>query len=258
MENRDALSGMAMSTTYTLHIDAYTPETIPMARLALYMQQLAMLLGHESAVHFEALRPGSTRLVSRVDREDVPKVASRLDRVRRGDGTADAVNAQREIDRLLAEDNASGAIYEGDGARGEVIAFPGIRRVPPATYGPFNQEGSLDGLLISVGGADRTVHVQLQNGDIKYAGIETDRETARALAKHMYEPIRIFGTGRWKREADGQWLLKTFRLRSFAALRADNVKEAAGRLREVEGSDWSKLDDPLAVLRALRDQGNAH
>jgi hypothetical protein len=247
-----------MSTSYTLYIDAYTPETIPMARLALYMQQLAMLLGHESAVHFEALKPGSTRLVSRINREDVPKVAIRLDQVRRGDGTADAVKAQREIDRLLAEDNASGSVYEGDDARVEVIAFPGIRRVPPATYGPFNQEGSLDGLLISVGGADRTVHVQLQNRDVKYTGIETDREMARGLAKHMFEPIRIFGMGRWIRDVDGQWLLKTFRLRSFVALQADNVKEAAARLREVEGSDWSKLDDPLAALRALRDQGNAH
>lgn len=247
-----------MSMSYTLYIEAYTPETIPMARLALYMQQLAALLGHESAVHFEALKPGSTRLVSRIDREDVPKVASRLDQVRRGDGTADAIKAQREIDRLLAEDNASGCVYEGDDAGAAIIAFPGARRVQPATDGPFNQEGSLDGILISVGGADRTVHVQLQNGEVKYTGIETDREMARRLAKHMYEPIRIFGVGRWIRDADGQWLLRKFRLQSFAVLQADDLKEAAARLRQVEGSGWSKMDDPMAVLRTLRDGGNAH
>src|SRR5688572_23241874 len=85
------VSETGMTLTYTFHIDAYSPETIPMARLALYMQQLAALLGHESAVHFVALEPGSTRLVSRIDREDLPKVASRLDRVRRGDGAPDAV-----------------------------------------------------------------------------------------------------------------------------------------------------------------------
>ena len=35
-----------MSKSYTLYIKAYTPETIPMARLAQYMQNLAAILGH--------------------------------------------------------------------------------------------------------------------------------------------------------------------------------------------------------------------
>ena len=33
-----------MSKSYTLYIKAYTPETIPMARLAQYMQNLATLV----------------------------------------------------------------------------------------------------------------------------------------------------------------------------------------------------------------------
>ncbi len=42
-----------MGKRYTLYIKAYTPETIPMARLAQYMQNLAALLGHDRAVHFD-------------------------------------------------------------------------------------------------------------------------------------------------------------------------------------------------------------
>ena len=67
----------------------------------------------------------------------------------------------------------------------------------------------------------------------------------------MYEPIRVFGIGRWIRDAEGQWLLRKFRLQTFAVLQADDLREAAARLRQVEGSDWGKIDDPLAVLKAL-------
>jgi len=227
-----------------------------MARLAQYMQNLAAMLGHETAVHFGTLKPGSTQLVARIDHEDVPKVAKQLAQIKRGEGGPEATKAQAEIDRLLAEDNATGFVYEGDDQTAEIIAFPGVTRPRPVSYGPFNQEGSLDGLLISVGGADQTVHLQLQNGDIKYTGIDTNRDTARRLAKHMYEPVRIFGTGRWMREQDGNWVLKKFRVESFTVLQADDLKDAVEQLRRVEGSDWKTMDDPISALRALREKGN--
>ena len=245
-----------MSKSYTLYIDAYTPETIPMVRLAQYMQNLAAMLGHEAAVHFQALKPGSTQLVARVDHEDVPKVASNLAMVKRGDGSPPAAKAYVEIDRLLAEDNATGFIYEDEDRSAEVITFPGATRPRPETYGPFNQEGSLDGILISVGGADQTVHIQLQNVEIKYTGIETTREIARRLAVHMYEPVRIFGSGRWRRDQDGSWILIKFKITSFKLLAAHGLKDAVNQLRQIKGSEWSSMDDPIGALRALRDKGS--
>jgi len=204
-----------MSKRYTLYVEAYTPETMPMARLAQYMQNLAAMLGHDAAVHFETLKPGSTQIVSRIDHEDVPKVATDLAQLKRGEGTPEAKKAQAAIDQLLAEDNATGFVYEDDDENAKIIAFPGVTRPKPTTFGPFNEEGSLDGVLISVSGADQTVHLQLQNGDIRYTGIETNRETARRLAKHMYEPVRVFGTGRWLRDQEGTWLLKRFKVESY-------------------------------------------
>lgn len=245
-----------MSKSYTLYIDAYSPETIPMARLAQYMENLAAMLGHDTAVHFDRLKPGSTQLVAKIDHEDVPKVSAHLAQVTRGDGPPDATKAQAEIDRLLAEDNATGFVYENEDEKAKVIAFPGVTRPKPTTFGPFNQEGSLDGLLISVSGADQTVHLQLQNGEIKYTGIDTNRETARRLAKHMYEPVRVFGTGRWLRDQDGQWILKKFRVESYTVLAADDLKDAIDNMREIEGSDWKEMDDPIGALKSLRDKGN--
>lgn len=245
-----------MSKSYTLYIKAYTPETIPMARLAQYMQNLATMLGHDAAVHFDRLKPGSTQLVTKIDHEDVPKVETHLALVKRGEGSPEATKAQAEIDRLLAEDNATGFVYEDEDEDAKIIAFPGVTRLKPQTFGPFSQEGSLDGILISVSGADQTVHLQLQNGEIKYTGIDTNRDTARRLAKHMYEPVRVFGTGRWLRDPDGNWVLKKFKVESYNVLEDDDLKDAIDQMREIEGSEWKDMDDPISALKALRDKGN--
>lgn len=131
--------------------------------------------------------------------------------------------------------------------------FQRMTRPKPVTYGPFKQEGSLDGVVISVGGADQTAHVQLQNGDLKYTGIETDRETARRLAKHMYEAVRVMGTGRWLRDATGAWLLKKFTMTSFVVLEPETLVSAVEKLRAIEGGEWGEMNDPVAALKALRD-----
>ena len=68
----------------SFYIDAYSPETIPTAKLALYMADFAALLGKEHAVHFDHLEGGSTKIVSRVECEDVPKVTTRFTDIRTG------------------------------------------------------------------------------------------------------------------------------------------------------------------------------
>ena len=108
---------------------------------------------------------------------------------------------------------------------------------------------------MSVGGTDATKHVQLQNGNTTYTGLETDQEPARRLGKHLFEPVRVFGIGRWLREEDGTWELKSFKVRDFQVLRDESLREVVEGLHAVEGSDWRGMDDPLAALRALRDSG---
>lgn len=242
-----------MAKTFTLYIDAYSPKTIPMARLAEYMQRFAAMLGHESAVHFEGLEPGSTQLISRVDHEDVPKVGAALDALMRGEGTPEAVRAREELDRLLADDNASGFVFEGGDPDEKIIAFPGVTKPRPAQYGPIRQEGTLDGILVSIGGSDKTIHIRLQHGDMKFSNIDTDRDTARRLAKHLFEPIRVFGYGSWLREEDGTWTLKRFKVSSFDALKTDDLRDVLQEIRAVEGSEWT---DALTKLRSLRDEGS--
>lgn len=242
-----------MVTIYRLRIDAYTPETIPMATLAKYMGSFAHLLGQEHGVHFGGVERGSTQLLGRVDHEEVPKVRDRLDQVRRGEAPPDAMKYFDEIDNLLADDNAVGVLYEDEeGQSAEIIAFPGRDRPKPVRFGPFNQDGSLDGFLVSIGGVDKTISLQLQNGDIKYTGCETNRDIARQLGSHLFEPVRIHGTGRWFREEDGTWSLRRFRVQSFEVLRHEELKGAVEQLRAVEGSGWREIDDPIAALEKIR------
>lgn len=247
---------MVVSKTYTLHIAAYTPETIPMARLAEYMQKFAKMLGHENAVHFQELRAGSTQLAARVEHEQIPKVHAQLERIAQGEAPPDIAKAQDELDRLLAADNAAGFIYKDDDQDAKVIDFPGVNRTKPISYGPFTEEGTLDGVLISIGGADQTVHLRLQNGDVTYTGLETSRDIARRLGMHLYEPIRARGSGRWFREESGSWTLRRFKVVDFEVLEKTDLRTAVGKLRAIAGGDWKSMDDPIAALKAIRDSSN--
>lgn len=242
-----------MDAVYRFRIDAYSPETIPMLSLGRYLERLAGLLGHEHSVHFDRLEAGSTQVLCRVAHEDVPKVHERMDQVRRREAPSDAMKCFDELDRLLADDNAVGTLYEEvDKESAQILNFPGRNRSKPARYGPFNQDGSLDGVLISIGGVDKTISLQLQNGEIRYTGCDTTRDIARELGRHLFEPVRIYGTGRWLREEDGTWTLMRFRVRSFDALRREDLRQVVEELRAVNGSGLRDLEDPVAVLDAIR------
>lgn len=237
---------------YRFKIDAYTPDTIPMARLAEYMLDLAIFLGEKEHVHFMRLEEGSTTLVQRVDPASVPKVSVRIStiEVAEGEGPEDALRAFRAIDRRLAEDNAVGHLYRGDGA--EIIHFPGCEKAKPLTFGAFNQTGSLDGLLIKIGGKDETVPVHLQEGNAVHICNAT-REMARRLAPHLFTgTLRVHGTGRWERDAEGAWILKRFNIADFEVLEDALLSIVVARLREVPGSGWKEIDDPHAELQRLR------
>ena len=78
---------------YKFRIEAYTPDTLPMERLAEYMADLAKVLGEPASVHFVRLDPGSTVLVQKVDEEAEPKVRQRVQKVHSGDGPPDALLA---------------------------------------------------------------------------------------------------------------------------------------------------------------------
>jgi hypothetical protein len=242
-------SGKEMADTeeYRLKIEAYTPETMPMERLAEYLAELAQMLGERSFVHFVRLEPGSTSLIHRIEREAVPKVKARTAAVRRGIGPRDSVRAYRKINKMLREDNGS-AVWKEETTTGEILIFPGKDDAEETVSG-ISQRGSIDGEVVRVGGLQNVVPIMLKCEQEELSGCWAKKEIAKALAHKLFEPVRLFGTGRWNRNDDGKWKLDIFRVESFVPLRNSTLSEALNEIRAIQ-ADWG--GDSLGELAAIR------
>ena len=242
---------MAEAKDLVLKIESYAPETMPMGRLAEYMGDLAMLLGEKGSVHFVRLDPGSTLIVHRIDQEAVAKVEERLLRVKEGRGPSEARRAAAEIDRRLAADNASGVLKEDAGA--DILPFPGINRCVEPEYGPFNESGSIDGIIIRVGGQRQKVPIDLQTRTGFETRCETTRDMAKELGKFIYGPeVRCSGVGRWHRDGTGTWDMRNFTISAFTVLDNRPLTDIVSDLHAVDGNGWRELDDPWAELSDIR------
>lgn len=243
---------MPKGREYTFRISAYTPDTIPMSRLAEYMTDLATFLGENGSVHFVRLEEGSTKLAYVIEDEAVPKVDERIDRVRTGDGPTDALKAFGAINRRLAEDNGVAEITElGRGA--QIIQFPGKAAIEEKGFSHVTQEGSLDGEVIMVGGPKDLVPVHLQAGTNRYNCVAS-RPTAKALAEYLFTgQVRVFGTGKWIRGETGTWSLDRFQIRRFEPLDDRPLSQVLEELRAMPDTEWHTSDDIWAELDLLRN-----
>lgn len=240
---------MAEGRIYRLKIDAYTPETMPMGRLAEYMADLAIILGERPAVHFVEIESGCTVLVHKVEPEALPKVRARVDLVRRGEGPADAMNGSRNINRRLREDAGTATLLE---ETAEVLPFPGRSSPVSVAFPAFNQNGALDGTVIRVGGRGAVVPVHIDAGTAIYV-CEAGREIAKRLASHIFTAeVRVNGQGRWHVDEGGTWVLDKFTIRDFDVLNSAPLADVVTALRGVSGSEWDAIADPWASLIAMR------
>jgi len=242
---------MTVPREYRFKITPFTPATIPMARLVEYMAELAVVLGAEEHVHFVRLQKGSTVLVHKIENEALQEVEERLTSVRKGKGPSDAVQSIRNINRKLREDNGTGTLTRG---RATILKFPD-QPERPLNFGTFLEEGSLDGVVIEVGGKSDTVPIHLQLFDkTKIHLCDAERGLAKQLARFLFDTeIRVHGTGRWIRDEQGAWSLDRFRIKSFEELNDLPLTSVVAGLRAIAGSDWSTTKDPWAELDLIRN-----
>jgi hypothetical protein len=237
---------------YEFRIDAFTPETLPMARLAEYMSDLAELLGNAEKVHFVRLKKGSAVLVHNVEWEAAPKVVERIRAIKQSEGPPEAMKAYNSIDRRLASDNAIGYLVAP--SKDKVIEFPGRSRPESDAYGSFTQPGSFDGIPIMIGGKMDPVPVHMEEGDIVHL-CYSSREIAKRLAAHLFVSfVRVTGYGRWHRDPDGVWVMDRFTISDFNHLRDETLEEAIARLRAAAGKPES--EDVISDLKKIRHGTN--
>jgi hypothetical protein len=247
---------MADRHEYRLKIDVFSVDSLPMSRLAEYMAELARLFGEQERVHFSHLEPGSAVLVSSIEDPAFPKVGERLHKVRDGHGPKDAMQAYNTLDTLLAKDNAI-ATLTGDG-NAEIIAFPGRTRPKPIRYGPFREEGSLDGTVIRIGGRDDTIPVLLKDAEGAEYPCQTTLELSKKLALHYRgATVRVLGSGKWIREENGSWTLQQFDITNFEVMDEAPLTDVVAKLRAVEGGEWGK-DTSLGDMLGLRREEEPH
>lgn len=236
---------------YELYIDSFTPETIPMVRLAGYMANFAELLGHSEHVHFGRLKPGSLSVAARVNEIARCKVDKRIDEVRYGGGPLSARKALREIDDKLAEDSAVGRIIRGTV---KLIEFPGKTRRVEEKLGPIEQPGALDGEVIQIGGRDETINVHLKSGEQIHICV-TSKAIARSLAPHIFSSaIRVRGIGTWARLESGGWILRRFQITAFEALDETPLSKVFESLRARLAPPEVGRMNPVDLMRQLREE----
>ncbi|MGA7830366.1 MAG: hypothetical protein WCA21_05350 [Terracidiphilus sp.] len=237
------------SGEFRFTIGAFTPSTIPMARLAEYMADFAVLLGNEKSVHPGGLEEGSTVLVAKVEWEAEPKVRERLHLVRNRSANERTMEAAARLDNRLADDNAKGTIADSSGSK--VIEFPGRDRFQMPAFGPIQQPGSFQGIPIKIGGENDPVPVHLEDGKEKYI-IHAKRGLAKEIAEHLFtEVVRVEGVGSWTRTASGVWEMKSFVAQSMRVIENASFRQNIAELRSID-SGWKKSKDPLKQLDQIR------
>lgn len=236
---------------YRFVVDGFVPSTLPMARLAEYMSDLAQLLGETDHVHFERLDSGSVELVHRIDSGAEPRIRRRIRDVEGEGALPEVARAFQSLNRRLTDDGASGTLRDSEGSA--VINFPGQVVQQGVVWGPVEEVRDLDGVLIRIGGQGDPVPVHLQDAEEIHQCLAT-RELAQRLARHLYrDTLRVTGAGRWKRLADGSWSVLRFKINEFVVLDDTPLSEVVASLRAAEGTEWSFVENAHEVLRQLRD-----
>jgi hypothetical protein len=219
---------------------------MPLDRLAEYLKHLASVLGDPKRLHLLKVETGSTVPVLHIDPEAIEPVRRRGAEIRMGLAGREAMDAYRSINRMLREDNAQAALYEGDA---QIIPFPGQGETPEAVSG-IKQHGSIEGHIQKVGGAGDWVPVQIRTMDeTTLSGCYAKRQLAKQLGNHLFEPVRLYGRGRWTRRPDGTWEIERFWIDSFEKLSDEALPSVIAALRRVKAT-WR--ESPVADI--LKDE----
>jgi len=214
----------------------YTPNTLPMNRLASYMAELSVMLGEFSFVHFHRLLPGCVSLVQRIDVAVAPKIKERATAIKHGEGSYEEKEAYRKINKMLLEDKGTGVLEEKSGA--VILNFPEIE-YEKLKLPSVQQQGEIEGELINIGGSLEIVPLQLSVEGRRISGFRAKRDVAKELSKHLFEQVRLSGSGRWERGIDEEWSLTDFFVDRFDLLEQSTLSQTIIALRGLKG-DWGE------------------
>jgi len=240
--------------THFFKIDALSPDTLSMKRLAEYLADLSKLLGNEENVHFMEVKKGSANLAYKIETHALPKVEQRIQSVDNSDSSSnDASKAWKDLNKKLKMDNAKGQIYRinKDGKKQQkqnILLFPGREAPAPVVFRVTKQQGHVDGEVIRVGGKDDTIPIHLQSPDGKIYTCQTkSKQIAATLGTQLYKYVRVYGEGNWTRDENDLWILENFTINRSEELPNLSLSEEVTSLYAING--LKKEHNLLADLR---------
>jgi hypothetical protein len=232
------------------HIEGTTPHAIPMARLAEYLRELSILFGNKHHVHFLRVETGSLPCVIEVDQEYEERIFRRVKAAMLKRGPRDAVKANSSLRAMLKEDRLWAELKQENG--NVVASFPLVKDKKQETFGPFWQPGSLDGMVVRLGGIDETLPVHIVYEGRQYI-CNASREIVKKLGPYIWgDPIRAHGRGKWYRNEQGMWEMLFFDIESIEDLNATTLSDAVSRLRAIPNNELVSLNDPVAEMQKIR------
>jgi hypothetical protein len=222
---------------YTFRIIGPSPKSIPMSRLALYMGELARLMGAQDEVHFDHLKNESVGIVAIAPVACVPIISPRIREASKGSPDSDAYSPWKRINDYLSQDGWTAEMPLPNG--GEKIQFLGNSpTVVPLRS--ITQRTSIQGRLVRVEGGGDTVKVGLEVDGSLTARVSLDAIHALELAKHFHQFVRLNGEGKWKRDIAGTWSLDSLNATSFEVLVDAPLNATLEKLREIIPSGSGK------------------
>jgi hypothetical protein len=240
---------MAERDEFLFEIDI-PARKLPMARLAEYVKDLAVMLGQEDHVHLVEIRESSTVLVPFVDDIAFQKVQKQVIAIRNGSAPQKAMTTYAAINNRLSDDSASAVLR---GAYGAVVQFPGNTNKPVSLdLGPVIEPDSIDGEIIQIGGRDETISVYIRDKHETPVICTTTRDKGRSLAQLIFQQVRVTGQATWIR-ANNKWKRTQFHIDSWAPLAESSLESTIQQLRNVPTPNIDNID-PFAILAEIRGE----
>ncbi|WP_256669768.1 hypothetical protein [Pseudomonas sp. BC115LW] len=234
---------MKKLNTYTLRIKGSHPNKLPLDRLALYLAELAKLMGEKELVHLDRVAVGSAALRAWAEPEAAPAVSERVSLAVSNSDDADqeATKALSRINELLSQDGKKGELKNPAGA--VIYPFPGSKKNRPDKELIIDQESTVTGRVIKIGGRDDTIPLLLKDSDgTEYRCTVKGEDLAREISSYyLGDPIEVTGKGRWRRTHEGRWILENLIVTAWTALSTD--WDAAYDLMGKLASGWRDVAD---------------
>lgn len=235
-----------------LRIMKRDPDRFRMDRLAEYMREFAELLGVENNPVFKGIKKASTGLKVSIPQDRKHYAHARLTEAK----TNPASRASRllhRIEDMLGEDGIQEAQLL-DTSDNVVYLFAG-KCVETEQVERLHQEGTVDGTVTGLVGADDTMHLHLRDhGGNDFRLLIRDESLAREILKNFrFGTIRAHIRGGWIRTELG-WVPEANRCTvvQFEVLDDSPAGAVFDELAQVDGNGWTSMEEPMNAWEQLR------